>query len=333
MTRAKTEHRHTPWFAKAGAACSIVPISRFVSPHIFALKGGGYGCLFSLTGMDEESLADQELEAHVRSVEGALRGMPEGSCLYQYTRVLAGFDLPRQRTYANPVTETFVSDRLSFLDQTAGFRRIDLHWCLTFEPPQGNPFRRKPTEAANDNGRMLANLQKAATILEAHLSSILGLRLLDKRKAFPFFSYLFNLEVWAEHDQLGADTGVDRQIVKSAVSWHSDHLRVGKRFVQMFSLMNTPEASRPCLFSGLMTLDCDSILCTTWRPKSAQAARSEIEQQEKFISFFKVGVLQRVMSGRDFASLETSAGAKAANNSVDDLSEVIRSLDKKAQGE
>lgn len=29
----------------------------------------------------------------------------------------------------------------------------------------------------------------------------------------------------------------------------------------------------------------------------------------------------RVMSGRDFASLETGAGARAANSSVDDLSE------------
>ena len=43
MIRAKTEElKHIPWFAKAGAACSIVPISRFVGPHIFALKGGGY---------------------------------------------------------------------------------------------------------------------------------------------------------------------------------------------------------------------------------------------------------------------------------------------------
>jgi hypothetical protein len=49
--------------------------------------------------------------------------------------------------------------------------------------------------------------------------------------------------------------------------------------------------------------------------------------------FFKVGVLTRVMSGRDTASLETGAGAKAANSNVDDLSEVIRALDKKAQGE
>ena len=118
-------------------------------------------------------------------------------------------------------------------------------------------------------------------------------------KRSPFFSYLYNLEPWCEHDQLARDTGVDRQIVKSPLSWHSDHLRVGKRYVQMFSLMNSPEISRPCQFSGLMTLDCDSVLCTSWRPKSAAAARAEISAQEKFISFFKVGVFARVMSGED----------------------------------
>ena len=35
------------------------------------------------------------------------------------------------------------------------------------------------------------------------------------------------------------------------------------------------------------------------------------------------------MSGRDTASLETEAGAKAANNNVDDLNEVIRALNSK----
>src|SRR5277367_6858508 len=125
MTLANIEHRrNTPWFAKAGAACSIVPISRFVGPNIFALKGGGYGCLFSLTGLDEEALTDLELEARVRQVEGALRGLPEGSCLYQYTRVISGFELPRQERYRNGVTETFASDRLAFLGKNASFRRI-----------------------------------------------------------------------------------------------------------------------------------------------------------------------------------------------------------------
>jgi type IV secretion system protein VirB4 len=325
--------KYTPWFAKAGAACSIVPIARFVNDRIFALKGGGYGCLFSLTGIDEEGLTDLELEAQMRSIEGALRGLPEGACLYQYTRVMSGFNLPRKAQYGNPVTQVFVDDRLSFLDKSASFRRIDLHWCLMLEPPKSAAFTRKPKEQYADTTRMLADLEKTATLLEGHLGGSFGLKLLEKNDVFQFFSYLFNIEEWAAAYTLTADDGVDRQIVQNPVAWHNDHLTIGRRFVQMFSLKTTPEASRPCLFSGLMALDCDSVLCTTWRPKSTTAARSEIDAQEKFISFFKVGVLTRVMSGHDTASLETGAGARAANTQVDDLGDVIRSLDKKAQGE
>jgi len=337
MTPAKTDHRLTPWFAQAGAASSIVPISRFVGPNMFALKAGGYGCLFSLAGIDEEGLTDQELDSRMRGIEGALRGLPEGSCLYQYTRVMSGFTLPRQKTYTDPATEAFVSDRLSFLDRTAGFRRIDLHWCLTIEPSKAHPFEKKPKKHAVDSSRVLADLQKTATILASTLGSAIGLKLLGKNEAFQFLSYLFNLEEWAGDDQLRHDSGVDRQIVKSPVSWDkesgNDHLRVGKRHVQMFSLMTTPEASRPCLFSGLLSLDCDTVLCSTWRPKSSAAARKEIDHQEKFTSFFKVGIANRLMAGRDLASLDKTAGAKAADSSVDDLSEVIRALDRKGHGE
>jgi hypothetical protein len=92
MTRANAEQsKYVPWFAKAGAACSIVPIARFVNDHIFALKGGGYGCLLSLAGVDEEGLTDQELESQLRMIEGSLRGLPEGACLYQYARVRSGY--------------------------------------------------------------------------------------------------------------------------------------------------------------------------------------------------------------------------------------------------
>src|SRR5277367_6534730 len=185
MTLANTEQRrHIPWFAKAGAACSIVPISRFVGPSIFALKGGGYGCLFSLTGIDEEGVTDLELDSRMRSIEGVLRGLPEGSCLYQYTRVMSGFDLPHRAKYENPTTEVFASDRLRFLQKSAAFRRIDLHWCLTLEPSKVKAFERKPDENALDTSRMLADLEKTAVILESHLGNSLGLRLLDKAATF-----------------------------------------------------------------------------------------------------------------------------------------------------
>jgi hypothetical protein len=247
--------------------------------------------------------------------------------------VISGFDLPRRSHYANEVTETFANDRITFLKAKAGFRRIELHWCLVIEPSQVKSLSRSPMENTVESSRLLFFLQKTAALLEGHLGSSIGLKQLSKEDAFQFFSYLFNLEEWAGQDQLRSDTGVDRQIVQNPIAWHSDHLQIGKRHVQMFSLKTTPEASRPCLFSNLHTLDCDSVLCTTWRVKSTSAARNEIDSQEKFISFFKVGVLQRVMSGRDTASLDTGAGAKAANRSVDDLSEVIHALDKKGHGE
>lgn len=95
-----------------------------------------------------------------------------------------------------------------------------------------------------------------------------------------------------------------------------------------------PEGSCLYEYSLVYSLSTVTVSCVhRWRAKSASAASSEIDAQEKFISFLKVGVLTRVMSGRDTASLETGAGARAANSNVDDLSEVIRDLDKKAHGE
>lgn len=332
MTRAKSE-RSTPWFAQAGAACSIVPLSRFIGPHCFALKGGGYGCLFSLTGIDEEGRTDEELDARVRSLEGALRGLPPGACVYQYTRILSGVELPREGRHRNPVTEEFVNDRLTFLNHTAHFRRISLHWCLTLEPPVTNLFSKAPKENRNDSARRVAELQKTATLLEGHLKSSIGLRLLGKQEAFQFFSYLFNLEEWAERSQLRTDDGVDRQIVKQPVTWHNDHLQVGKRCVQIFSLTNAPEASRPCLFSSVLTLDCDAVLCMTWRPKTSAEAKEEVTAQEKFTEFFKANLLQRLLHRNSPADLDRTAGVKAATEKVEELSEVVKSLDKKAQGE
>ena len=328
MTRANANQ----WFTDAGAANSIIPIARFVNPTVFATKTRGYGCLFELAGADEEGLTDAELNARVRAVETGLRGLPEGSSLYQYMRVTSGFEIPRQTRYADPITQSFVDDRLEFLQKTANFRRIDLHWCLMFEPELANPFAAKPKAQAKENDRLITRLEKAATILETHLSGAIGLRLVTKEKAFRFFSELFNLEEWAGYTPLVSDQGVDQQIVNSAVSWQQDHLRVGKRHVQMFSLTSTPAASQPCLYNGITNLTCDSVLCTTWRPQSTSTVRKEISAQEKWIDFFKVGIFQRVMAGRNFAQLDQGAGAKAASEGVDDLGLVVTELNKKAQG-
>jgi type IV secretion system protein VirB4 len=173
-----------------------------------------YGCLFSLEGIDAESRTDEDLDVRVRGVEAALRGLPNGACLYQYTRVMAGFDLPRKQRYANEVTDSFANDRMAFLDKKARFRRIDLHWCLSIEPDSWNALSLRSQEKKSATDRQLLDLEKAATILGAQLGDAVGLKLLGKEQTFRFFSYLFNLEEWATDVTLRSDAGVDRQIVK-----------------------------------------------------------------------------------------------------------------------
>ncbi len=123
-----------PWFTDAGAANSIMPIVRFVTPTVFASKTRGYGLLLEVDGADEEGLTDAEIASKMRGVEGGVRGLTEGFSVYQYMRVTSGFAIPRQKKYADPITQSFVDHRLDFLEKTANFRRIDLHWCLTLEP-------------------------------------------------------------------------------------------------------------------------------------------------------------------------------------------------------
>ena len=328
MTRANANE----WFTDAGASNSIMPIVRFVTPTVFASKTRGYGLLFEVDGADEEGLTDQEIASKMRGVEGGVRGLTEDFGLYQYMRVTSGFEMPRQKKYADPITQSFVDHRLDFLAKTANFRRIDLHWCLTLEPKLASPFAAKPKDQADENDRLISQLQKAATILETHLSSVIGLKVVGKEKAFKFFAELFNLEEWAGHIPLVSDQGIDQQIATSAVSWHHDHLRVGKRHVQMFSASSTPAASQPCLYNSITNLTCDSVLCTTWRPQASSTVRKEISAQEKWIDFFKVGIFQRVMAGKNFAQLDQGAGAKAASEGVDDLGLVVKELGKKAQG-
>ena len=216
MTRANAN----PWFTDAGAANSIMPIVRFVTPTVFASKTRGYGLLFEVDGVDEEGLTDPEIASKMRGVEGGVRGLTEDFAIYQYMRVTSGFEIPRQKKYADPITQTFVDHRLDFLAKTANFRRIDLHWCLTLEPKLASPFAARPKDQADENDRLISQLQKAATILETHLGSVIGLKVVGKEKAFKFFAELFNLEEWAGHIPLVSDQGVDQQIATSAVSWH-----------------------------------------------------------------------------------------------------------------
>jgi hypothetical protein len=111
MTRANNEQlKHTPWFAKAGAACSIVPISRFVSSEIFALKGGEYSLRLLLAARTPEQLRDTIPSVHRIFVDARAQVMEETlgkpSVNHNEYKNLASCDLKLRQALGGPCDQS-----------------------------------------------------------------------------------------------------------------------------------------------------------------------------------------------------------------------------------
>jgi type IV secretion system protein VirB4 len=315
------------WFKKAKPARAIVPISRFVSQTVFALKRhGSYGMLFALDGIDDEGLTDDALTDVITRLRGAWQGLPPDCRLYEYVRIRQGYDIPRQPFYPRSVTDSLVSDRIDFLRQNARFRRIELFWCLTIEP-QATGRSTSPSAQSSQSTRSIAILEKTAEILVSQLSDLIGLKVPAKAEAASFFGYLLNLEDWALDQHLPSDHQIDAQIVNSSIEWHESHLRVGKQFVQIFSLTGNPAASHPNLFGALRNLDVHSILCARWTPATRRQVEKRISEIEGFTGLFRNKLLAFAANLRDPENLEKTAGARAADKGTDHLAEIIGSID------
>src|SRR5215472_15423128 len=309
---------------------SIVPLSRFISDSVFALKTGGYGCLFSLAGIDEEGLTNAVINDAISKVYGALQSLPDGARLYQYVRIRRGYDIPTRERYENSTLTAVVADRRAFLHENAQLRRIELFWCLTIEPSANQSFGKKkltPEQYGRQCARFIAQIQKTAEILTSQLSDLLGLGLLSKDETAGFFSYLLNFEDWSLDRRLSSDENVDRQLVNSSVSWHPDHLRIGKHYVQMFSLLNNPSGSRPHLFAALQGLDANLILCASWAPVPRDVVEKRIAQIEGFLGIFKNKFLALAANIKNPENLEKTVGSRAAEKGADKLADILHSVD------
>src|SRR6266702_3955696 len=75
-------------------------------------------------------------------------------------------DRPSTRIQPRKYSQVIVSRSLRKRQASAA----STYWCLTLEPSKVRAFERKPQENAIDTSRMLADLEKTATILQSHLA-------------------------------------------------------------------------------------------------------------------------------------------------------------------
>lgn len=318
------------WYQKAKPASSIVPIRRFVTDHVFALKHGGYGCMFAVNGIDEEGLTNDAVAEALRRIEGAFKSLPENGRVYQYVRIRKSFEISRQKEYLNPHIEKAIGERLAFLERAAEFRRIELFWIFTVEPEANRSFGSKalsPNQYAQQTRKLISQVERTAENFVVHVADTLDARLLAKDDVASFFSYLLNLESWALATKLTSQERVDEQIIRSSIEWHEDHLQVGRQHVQLFSLLNSPTASRANLFGALQSVNANMILCSCWAPRRRATVQKRIDQVEGFSGIFRHTILALAANLRNPENLEKSAGSKSAEKNTDKLVDILSSID------
>jgi type IV secretion system protein VirB4 len=318
------------WYEKAKPACSIVPIRRFVTDHVFALKNGGYGCMLAISGIDEEGLTDDAVGEVIKRIEGAFKSLPEDGRVYQYVRVRKGFEIPRRNDYGNPQVEKAIDERIAFLERVAEFRRIELFWTITVEPEANRSFGSKalsPGQYGRRTAKLISQVERTADDIVTQISDILYARLLAKDDVAAFFSYLLNLEPWALATKLSSPERVDEQIVCSSIEWNADDLRVGRQHAQLFSLLDSPVAARANLLGSLQSISANMILCSCWVPRERAAVQKRIGQVEGFSGIFRHTVVALAANLRNLENLEKSAGSKAAEKNTDKLADILSSID------
>ncbi len=275
------------WFADAGAASTLFPISRFLNDALFATDEGGYGLVLQLNGIDPECVSDEKLAACSASMLQAQRLIGERLTLFQ-TFIKKAKPFAHASLYAaespDPAVRETQQARNSFVSGSPFFS-ISLYWTLYIHPPS----HRSKASFEEESQKMLRELLVCTANLVAELAEF-GARRLSQAETFQYLAYLARLEDPAL--PLRSANQISQQLAESSVSWRNPGLVFGEgtsraRFAQPFSLLKRPGATTPAMLSELLSVPAEFILVLESRRKSLADVRSEVRAHENVMEFFK----------------------------------------------
>ena len=276
----------TSWFRGALPMRSIVPITRFVSDTQFGVKSGGFGAMFAVSGVDDESLTEEALHVISRRLVAAFKKLEPSVTVYQYLVKKRGCSIQHKQEYATPAITSIIHERVRMLEEKADLGQIEIYFTILAST--GKTGRQLPSQVQRANAQARRILESSLTSLEAQLADVCEVRRLLKRDIFSFYRHVLNLEPSVGCAvRLKRNDAVDYQLVNSHLAWNADHLRIGSRFVQMWSMKELPSSSAPNLWGELLRLDVDMVLCSEWQKRTTADTRKEHGNVRKFLSGIK----------------------------------------------
>jgi type IV secretion/conjugal transfer VirB4 family ATPase len=339
-----------PW-KEADALSAHINLYGFWTETAFLTKSGDLGMVLSVTGVDYESLDNDEQQYAVKRLESALKSFGEGFHVYQYLFKTNRPEIPFAR-YDDELIDAAIDQRRQYFESKRDrLYEVELFYVIVLEgarsktgilsalsrmprDPQG-AFRELKAQFSNDNMKVLLRQQIDADMVRLeqcvqnfirHLADLMLIQVQGQQAQFSFFRRLLNFDDWRIAGKPQSTQYLDFQVVNSNIEAERDHLRVGDHFVRILTMKEAIAETRPLVLDRLFKIEGNFYVVTEWTPLSMAKARKEVDKRRRHFNMSKSGFVSQIGSDPAKTDQRDVLIDESKQADIENLGECLRAL-------
>ncbi|MCU1324339.1 MAG: type secretion/conjugal transfer ATPase, VirB4 family [Acidobacteriaceae bacterium] len=339
-----------PW-KEADALSAHINLYGFWTETAFLTKSGDLGMVLSVTGVDYESLDNDEQQYAVKRLESALKSFGEGFHVYQYLFKTNRPEIPFAR-YDDELIDAAIDQRRKYFESKRDrLYEVELFYVIVLEgarsktgilsalarmprDPQG-AIRELKAQFTNDNMKVLLRKQIDADMVRLdqcvqnftrHLADLMPIEVQGQQAQFSFFRRLLNFDDWRIAGKPHSTQYLDFQVVNSNIEAERDHLRVGDHFVRILTMKEAIAETRPLVLDRLFKIEGNFYVVTEWTPLSMAKARKEVDKCRRHFNMSKSGFVSQIGSDPAKTNQRDVLIDESKQADIENLGECLRAL-------
>ncbi|HZL51015.1 MAG TPA: type IV secretion system DNA-binding domain-containing protein, partial [Terracidiphilus sp.] len=339
-----------PW-KEADALSAHINLYGFWTETAFLTKSGDLGMVLSITGVDYESLDNDEQQYAVKRLESALKSFGEGFHVYQYLFKTNRPKIPFA-TYDDELIDAAIDQRRQYFESKRDrLYEVELFYVIVLEgarsktgilsalarmprDPQG-AIRELKAQFTSDNMKVLLRTQIDADLVRLEqrvqnftrqLADLMPIELQGQQAQFRFFRRLLNFDNWRIAGKPQSTQYLDYQVVNSNIEAERDHLRVGDHFVRILTMKEAIAETRPLVLDRLFKIEGNFYVVTEWTPLSMAKARKEVDKRRRHFNMSKSGFVSQIGSDPAKTNQRDVLIDESKQADIENLGECLRAL-------
>jgi type IV secretion system protein VirB4 len=339
-----------PW-KEADALSAHINLYGFWTETAFLTKSGDLGMVLSVTGVDYESLDNDEQQYAVKRLESALKSFGEGFHVYQYLFKTNRPEIPFAR-YDDELIDAAIDQRRQYFESKRDrLYEVELFYVIVLEgarsktgilsalariprDPQG-AIRELKAQFTNDNMKVLLRkqidtdmmrLEQCVQNFTRHLADLMPIEAQGQSTQFSFFRRLLNFDDWRIAGKPQSTQYLDFQVVNSNIEAERDHLRVGDHFVRILTMKEAIAETRPLVLDRLFKIEGNFYVVTEWTPLSMAKARKEVDKRRRHFNMSKSGFVSQIGSDPAKTNQRDVLIDESKQADIENLGECLRAL-------